>query len=125
MQPALFWYQSWKVILSCRKKKQSNVINKGYPNENHPLCGCASFFIINISCYTIKPILYKAKKLFLFSVVGIEVHLLNLAHERITWVCACALVIECFFNHNIKFSKECFFFDIIVFDTGFDADIGF
>lgn len=56
------------------------------------------------------------------AIVSVEVHALDLAHERITGVSAGALVVEGLFGHFVKTRKEIGFIRNIVADSLLNAD---
>ena len=48
--------------------------------------------------------------------ISVNVDFLNIFHQRICRVCTCTLIVECQFNHFIKFIVEVFFFYAKFFD---------
>ena len=57
----------------------------------------------------------------LLAVVGIQVHLLNFAHQGIAGVCAGALVIEGLLHHFIQPCQEIFLADAVILDGRLDT----
>ena len=62
---------------------------------------------------------------FVLTVISIEIHLLNFAHERVTGVGAGALVIESLLGHSVKTCEEVGFVGCVFADSLFDADAFF
>ena len=58
------------------------------------------------------------------AVIGVEVHLLDLAHEGIPGVRAGALVVEGLLHHAVQPGQEVGFVNAVVPDGLFDADFG-
>ena len=52
----------------------------------------------------------------LLAVVCVEIHLLYLAHERVSRVCTGALVVECVLGHLVESVEEVFLVNAVVFD---------
>ena len=70
------------------------------------------------SCHT----LHMKYEYHLVAVVGFQVKLFDFAHQRVSRVCSCTLVIECLFYHFIQCSEEVFFFDAPFFDRFRNSD---
>ena len=62
---------------------------------------------------------------FMGAIIGVEIHLFNLAHQRIAGVGTGALVVEGLLDHIIKTGQEIFFINAIVFDGFLDANTFF
>src|SRR5699024_7484111 len=58
----------------------------------------------------------------LFAVVCFEVHFLDLAHQRISWVSTGTLVIECILNHAVQSFQEVFLVHTVILDALLDAN---
>ena len=59
------------------------------------------------------------------SVISVEIHLFDFAHERISRVCAGALIVERLFRHRVEAVEEVGFVGNVIFDRGFDSDSRF
>ena len=57
------------------------------------------------------------------AVIGVEIHLLDLAHQRITGIGSRALVVECLNGHIVQSVEEVLLVGNILFDGGLDADL--
>ena len=57
----------------------------------------------------------------LVAIVSVEIHLLDLTHERITRVSTCALVIESLLCHCVKTVKEILLVNAVITDCLLDA----
>ena len=57
------------------------------------------------------------------SVISVEVHLLYLAHERITRICACTLVIKRLLRHFVNACKKFLFVNAVILNCFLYSDL--
>ncbi len=53
----------------------------------------------------------------LFAVISVKIHLFDFAHQRITRICSCTLVVKRLFYHVIQCVKEVFLINAVLFAT--------
>ena len=58
----------------------------------------------------------------LVAIVSVEIHLLDLTHERITRVSTCALVVESLLCHCVKTVKEILLVNAVITDCFLNSD---
>ena len=95
-----------------------------YIFQFHKITSCLSklFFIYVYDTINSCRILHMKYENHLVAVVGFQVKLFDFAHQWISRVCPCTLVVECLLYHLIQCCKEVFFLDTPFFNRLRNSD---